>query len=385
MTEASKGVLHGLKVIEQGTFITGPAAGVMLADLGADVIKVEKCGTGDPFRAAPDGSLYHPNFLAFNRNKRSIALDTSDADDLRVFDELVAGADVFIQNFRPGAAEKINAGEARLRALNPRLIYCAISGFGPTGPGAQKPCYDTVAQAASGYLDQTLNPANPRVVGPAVADSITGLYAAYGILGALHERHRTGAGKLVDVSMVGAMTHFNVDAFTHYFTDGELMQPYTRPAASQAHVLTCADGKRIALHMSSPAKFWENLVRATGHMRLLDDPRFKERSARMADHGAVIAELDAIFREHDSAEWCRRLEQNDVPHGRVYGPTDALEDPQARHMQTEITTQHPVMGTFRTVRNPVIYDRQFTSTLRAPPLLDEHREEILQSIQATAA
>lgn len=210
------GVLHGLRVIEMGTFITGPAAGVLLADQGADVVKVEKPGTGDPFRMSADGSLYDTNFQAFNRNKRSLALDTVDPQDLAVFDALIADADVFIQNFRPGAAEKLNVGAERLRFINPRLVYCAISGFGPDGPGANQPCYDTVAQAASGYLDLTLNPGNPRVCGPAVADSITGMYAAYGILGALHERQRTGRGRLVEVAMVGAMAHFNIDAFTHY-------------------------------------------------------------------------------------------------------------------------------------------------------------------------
>ena len=143
------GVLSGVRVIEQGTFITGPAAGMILGDLGADVIKVEQPESGDPFRAFK-GGLYSPHFQTYNRNKRSIALNPKNVDDLAVFDDLIRSADVYIQNFRPGAAERLGAGEARLRALNPRLIYCAISGFGQTGPAAQRPSYDTVAQAASG-------------------------------------------------------------------------------------------------------------------------------------------------------------------------------------------------------------------------------------------
>lgn len=371
-------VLDDVRVVEMGTFITGPAAGVLLADLGADVIKIEKPGTGDPFRASPDGSLYDANFLAFNRNKRSLALDTTASANLAVFDRLIAKADIFIQNFRPGAAERLNAGFERLHNLNPRLVYCAISGFGPDGPAAAKPCYDTVAQAASGYLDLTLNPENPRILGPAVADSITGLYATYGILGALHERHRTGIGRLVEISMVGAMTHFNVDAFTHYYTDGELMRPYTRPGLSQAHVLTCRDGKRIALHMSSPLKFWQNLVAATGHPELLEDSRFKERTARIENHGEVIRVLDGFFKQYDRDEWCRRLEACDVPHGPVYDATDALEDAQARHMQLKMVTQCADGGTFTTVRNPVIYDREGPSPVSPPPRLDEHRSELLR-------
>jgi len=375
------GVLHGLRVIEMGTFITGPAAGVLLADLGADVVKIEKPVTGDPFRTSPDGSLYNVNFQAFNRNKRSIALDTTDPQDLASFDALVADADIFIQNFRPGAAEKLHVGQARLRALNPGLVYCSISGFGPDGPGAARPCYDTVAQAASGYLDLTLNPENPRVVGPAVADSITGLYAAYGILGALHERQRTGEGRLVEISMLGAMAHFNVDAFTHWYVDGERMTPYSRPGASQAHVLTCKDGKRIALHMSTPLKFWESLVKATSHPELFDDPRFAERSERIRNHAEVIRVLDGYFKEYDRDEWCRRLEWYDVPHSPVYDASEALETEQAQHLGLKVQAPGRGPAPFTAVRNPVVYDREQGSPLRRPPLLDEHRSELLQSIR----
>jgi crotonobetainyl-CoA:carnitine CoA-transferase CaiB-like acyl-CoA transferase len=372
-------VLQGLCVIEMGTFITGPAAGVLLADFGADVIKVEKPLSGDPFRTSPDGSLYNVNFQAFNRNKRSIALDTTDEADLRAFDALIAGADVFIQNFRPGAAEKLNVGFDRLQSINPRLVYCSISGFGPDGPASQRPCYDTVAQAISGYLDLTLNPENPRVLGPAVADSITGMYAAYGILAALQGRTKTGGGKLVEVSMLAAMAHFNVDAFTHYYVDGELMTPYTRPAASQAHVLTCRDGKRIALHMSTPVKFWENLVKATSHPELFDDPRFSERGARLRNHGEIIKVLDGYFKEHDRDEWCRRLEWYDVPHSPVYSASEALESPQAIHLGLKVTCKSPVGGKFTTVRNPVVFDRQAGVTVRPPPFLDQDRKEVMDS------
>ncbi|HZF86382.1 MAG TPA: CaiB/BaiF CoA-transferase family protein, partial [Burkholderiaceae bacterium] len=172
-------VLEGITVLEQGTFITGPAAGMLLADLGAEVIKIEQPGSGDPFRAFR-GGLYSPHFQTYNRNKKSITLNTKNAEDAAAFDELVRGADVYLQNFRPGAAERLGAGWDRLHGLNPRLVYCAISGFGQDGPAAGRPAYDTVAQAASAYLRLLINPANPRVVGPALADAMTGFYAAYG-------------------------------------------------------------------------------------------------------------------------------------------------------------------------------------------------------------
>lgn len=368
-------VLQDVRVVEHGTFITGPAASMLLADLGADVAKVELPGTGDPFRAFK-GGLYSPHFQTYNRNKRSIALDTRQAADLAQFDALVAEADVYIQNFRPGVAEQIGAGEARLRALNPRLIYCAISGFGPDGPAAHRPSYDTVAQAASGYLRLLVNPANPRVVGPAIADAVTGYYAAYGILGALHERHRTGVGRRVEVSMFEAMAHFNLDAFTHLFSVGEVMGPYSRPSVSQSYVLQCADGKWIALHMSSPEKFWQGLAQAMERPNIFDDARFASRPARIEHQETLIEVLGEIFRGHDRAEWCRRLEARDVPHAPMYTTEEVPQDPQAQHLQLFVQTEHPQIGTFRTVRSPVSFDGERALEVTAPPLLGEHNEAL---------
>lgn len=372
-------VLDGITVIEQGTFITGPAASMLLADLGANVIKVERPGSGDPFRAFK-GGLYSPHYQTYNRNKRSIALDTKDDGDRAIFDDLIRSADVYIQNFRPGAADRLGAGEARLRELNPGLIYCAISGFGQDGPAAQRPSYDTVAQAASGFLKLLINPENPRVVGPAMADSLSGFYAAYGILGALFERSRTGVGRRVDVSMLEAMCHFNLDAFTHYFSEGEIMGPYSRPQVSQSYVMECSDGHWVALHMSSPEKFWQGLARAIGFPELLEDERFSSREGRIANQEAMIEVLQGIFRQQPRAEWCARLLAEDVPHAPMYTADEALNDPQAKHLQLEIQTEHPAGGTFRSVRSPISYDGERPLQMSAPPLLDQHRQEILAEL-----
>lgn len=371
-------VLQGVRVIEQGTFITGPAAGMLLGDLGADVIKVEQPGSGDPFRAFR-GGLYSPHFQTYNRNKRSIALNTKDSRDLEEFDRLIAGADVYIQNFRPGAAERLGAGEERLRAINPRLIYCAISGFGQTGPAAQRPSYDTVAQAASGYLNLLVNPANPRVVGPAIADSITGFYAAYGILGALYERETTGRGRKVEVSMLEAMCHFNLDAFTHYFSEGEVMGPFSRPSVSQSYVLKCKDGKWIALHMSSPEKFWQGLANAIEHRDIFTDARFSTREARIQHQEDLIELLGSAFSTRSRNEWCQRLRDEDVPHAPMYDTSEALEDPQARHLELRVTVPHRRLGEFSTVRSPVSFDGQRALDVVPPPELDEHGDEIRRS------
>jgi crotonobetainyl-CoA:carnitine CoA-transferase CaiB-like acyl-CoA transferase len=377
------GVLQDVRVLEQGTFITGPACGMLLADLGADVIKIEQPGTGDPFRAFK-GGLYSPHFQTYNRNKRSITLNTKEAIDREKLHALVKTADVYIQNFRPGVAEQLGVGERELRAINPRLIYCSISGFGPDGPSAARPSYDTVAQAASGYLKLLVNPANPRVVGPAIADAVTGFYAAYGVLGALHERARTGVGRKVEVSMLEAMTHWNLDAFTHYYSAGEVMGPYSRPSVSQSYVLECSDRKWVALHMSSPEKFWQGLANAIERPDIFQDARFATREARIHNQDGLIELLGGIFRTRTREQWCNRLLAEDVPHAPMYDTSEALEDPQAKHLQLLVSARHPVMGEFRTVRPPVTFDGERSLGVRPPPVLGEHNGEIGEMLAAKA-
>jgi crotonobetainyl-CoA:carnitine CoA-transferase CaiB-like acyl-CoA transferase len=368
-------ILKNTRVIELGTYITGPAAGMHLADLGADVIKVERPGTGDPFRAFK-GGLYSPHYQTYNRNKRSIALDTSKPDDRAVFRDLVAGADVFIQNFRPGVAEKLDAGEEELREVNPALIYCAISGFGRTGPYRDRPAFDTVAQAASGYLRLLTPPTNPRVIGPAIADAVTGQYAAMAVLAALLERGTSGKGHRVDISMLEAMSHFNLDSFTHYYSVGEIMGPLSRPVVSQSYTFECSDGKWIAIHMSSPTKFWEGFLAATGQEALKTDPRFAERLERIEHQDDLIEIFTPIFLSETRDSWCEKLLAAEVPHAPAYDSDEALEDPQAKHLQIAVTAPHAEMGTFTTVRPPYSFDGEADLEVRPPPILDEHSEEI---------
>ena len=374
-------VLKDVRVLEQGTFITGPACGMLLGDLGADVIKIEQPGTGDPFRAFK-GGLYSPHFQTYNRNKRSITLNAKEKADRERLYELVKTADVYIQNFRPGVAEQLGLGDQRLRELNPRLVYCSISGFGATGPSVSRPSYDTVAQAASGYLKLLVNPANPRVVGPAIADAVTGFYAAYGVLGALYERSRTGHGRKVEVSMLEAMAHWNLDAFTHYYSAGEVMGPFSRPRVSQSYVMECKDGKWVALHMSSPEKFWLGLANAIERPDMFQDPRFASREARIEHQEDIIALLSGIFATRTRTEWCNRLLAEDVPHAPMYDTAEALQDPQAQHLQLLVSASHPTMGEFRTVRPPVSFDGERSLAVRPPPTLGEHNGEIDDMLRA---
>jgi len=372
-------VLQGLRVVEMGTFITGPAAAMFLGDLGADVIKVERPGSGDPFRSFK-GGLYSPHYQTYNRNKRAITLDTSKPEDRALFHDLIETADVFIQNFRPGVAEKLGAGEEEIRKLNPRLVYCAISGWGTSGPYRDRPAYDTVAQAASGFLRLVMPPDNPRVIGPALADAMTGFYAAFGILGALYERQTSGAGRRIDVSMLEAMCHFNLDSFTHYFSEGEIMGPLSRPMVSQSYVFECADGKWLALHMSSPPKFWEGLASVIERPDLFDDPRFATREARIDHQDDLIRFMAPIFKTRSREEWCEKLAAAEVPHSPAYDSNEALEDPQARHLKLKVSARHPEMGDFTTVRSPLSFDGKISLEVQPPPTLGEHNEEIRREL-----
>ena len=372
-------VLSGIRVIELGTYITGPAAGMHLADLGADVIKVERPGTGDPFRAFK-GGLYSPHYQTYNRNKRSIALDTKNADDLAVLHDLVSTADVFIQNFRPGVAEKLGVGEDDLRAVRPDLIYCAISGFGASGPYRDRPAFDSVAQAASGYLRLLTPPTDPRVIGPAMADALTGQYAAMGCLGALIERGRTGKGRRIDISMLEAMSHFNLDSFTHYYSAGEVMDPLSRPAVSQSYIFECADGKWLAIHLSSPTKFWDSLLEATGQQQLNDGP-FADRLERIRNHGELIKHFRPVIAVKTRDEWCALLLEHEVPHSPAYDSDEALEDAQAQHLQLKVSAPSSELGTFTTVRPPYNFDGAPDTAVLAPPTLDEHGAELREEMK----
>ena len=368
-------ILKDVRVIELGTYITGPAAGMHLADLGADVIKVERPGTGDPFRAFK-GGLYSPHYQTYNRNKRSIALDTKSPEDLALLHQLVADADVFIQNFRPGVAEKLGVGETELRNLNPSLIYCAISGFGRTGPSRDRPAFDTVAQAASGYLRLLTPLSNPRVIGPAIADAVTGQYAAMGILAALLDRANTGKGHRLDISMLEAMCYFNLDSFTHYYSVNEVMGPLSRPVVSQSYTFECSDGKWVAIHLSSPTKFWEGLLEATRQQHLNEDPRFSERLQRIEHQDDLIEIFTPIFKTETRDGWCARLQAAEVPHSPAYDSNEALEDPQAQHLRIAVHAAHVEMGDFTTVRAPYSFDGEPELSVLPPPTLDEHGAEI---------
>jgi crotonobetainyl-CoA:carnitine CoA-transferase CaiB-like acyl-CoA transferase len=370
-------VLRGIRIVEQGTFITGPCAGMMLADLGADVVKIER-PEGDPYRSYQAGH-FSPHFQAYNRNKRSLVLDLNEDDDRGVFDRLIRKADVYIQNFRPGTADRLGAGADRLRSLNSGLIYCSISGFGSSGPYADRPSYDSVAQALSGFLSVVVDRERPRFLGPALADAITGIYAAYGVLGALLERSRTGSGRLVEVSMLEAMTHFAVEPFAAFFALGATPTSSDRPRLAQAYILRTADARLIAIHLSSLEKFWQGLTAAIGAAGLRDDPRFATRQARIENYEALGAALDALFSEHPMSHWTKLLGENDVPYAPINPIDQVVEDPQVRHLGIVVPVE-AAHGGKAAVRPPIQFDGERATSVRTAPLLGEHGAAIRSAL-----
>ncbi len=377
MIRGLKSPLEGVRVVEQGTFITGPCTGMTLADLGADVIKVES-PDGDPYRAY-DGAQYSPHFQAYNRNKRSLALDLKLQGDRALFDTLVSDADVYIQNFRPGTVERLGAGVERLHQLNPRLVYCSISGFGASGPYAERPSYDSVAQGLSGFLSVVVDYRRPQFLGPALADAITGLYAAQGILGSLVQRGRTGRGCHVEVSMLEAMTHFAVEPFAAFSALGQAPTSADRPRLAQAYILRTADERLIAIHLSSLEKFWQGLVAALEAPELATDPRFNPRERRIAEYETLRLELDARFARQPLEHWVRRLGAEDVPYAPVNRIDEVVHDPQVAHLGIVVPVESPHAAT-QAVRPAVQFDGSRAQSVDAAPLLDQHGDAIRASL-----
>jgi crotonobetainyl-CoA:carnitine CoA-transferase CaiB-like acyl-CoA transferase len=371
--------LNGVRILEQGTFITGPCAAMTLADLGADVIKVESPGTGDPYRNFR-GGLYSAHFQAYNRGKRSIGLNLKEPADAEVFKDLVQQADVYIQNFRPGAASRMGADYETLKALNPRLVYVSISGFGQDGPYAHRPSYDSVTQALSGFLGVATDPRNPRLLGPAMADAMTGIYAAMGAMAALVERGRTGKGKLIEISMLEAMMHFAVEPFTGYFALGEVPTALDRPRLAQAYILTCKDGRHLGVHMSSLDKFWDALVEGLGAQGLAADPRFDIRQKRIDNYEELLIELNKITGTRTRPEWLARFADFDLPYAPLNNIEEAAHDPQARHLGMIVPVEGRIEGAKEAVRSPFTFDHERPKSSRAAPLLDQHSDEIRKAL-----
>ena len=378
--------LEGIRVLDVTQVMAGPFACQLLGDMGADVIKIEPPKVGDSTRRSMGFRLKgedSPGFLALNRNKRSVALDLKVEVDRAVFDALVKTADVLVENGRPGVAERLGMGYERLRSLNPRIIACSISGFGPSGPWALRPGFDLIAQAMSGMISATGHPdGEPVKNGIPVADLGSGLFAVYGILAALMAREKTGEGQYVTASLFEAALGLSVWETTEYWGTGRSPQPLGTANRMSAPYQAVKASDEYFVFGAANQKLWLTFLQVVGRPELNDDPRFAENKDRVTHVKELIAELEKTFATRTAAEWVDALLEAGVPAGPIndYERALASEHVAAREMVLDIP--HPVEGSYKALGFPVKLSGTPQQVRLPAPLLDQHGDEIREELIA---
>jgi crotonobetainyl-CoA:carnitine CoA-transferase CaiB-like acyl-CoA transferase len=376
------GPLKDVKVIDLSHIMAGPACSMLLADMGADVIKVERMPDGDDSRRMVPPAIADQSaaFLIMNRNKRGIALDLRTEGGRNVLSRLLKNADVLIENFRRGTMERMGLGYDALHALNPKLIYCSISGFGRTGPYADRGGFDLVAQGMSGLMSITgEGPGHPPVkVGAPVTDITAGILACVGILAALHARESSGQGQMVDTSLFEAGI---IQTYWHSamcFATGRAPGPMgtAHPLNAPYQAFPTSDGW-ITVGAANQGN-WLRLVDALEAPDLRDEPRFATNADRMRNLDVLTVTLTPLFKRRNSAEWLRRLEQAGVPAGPVLEVGQMHGDPQALAREMIVQTEHPTAGHVKAIGLPIKFSDTPGGVRRAAPLFGQDTREVLR-------
>ena len=381
------GALAGLSVLDLTSQLSGPYCSMILADLGADVVKVERPGQGDESRAmGPHVAGESAPFMTFNRNKRSITIDLKTADGGAIARRLATRADVVLENWRPGTAARLGLGWDDVHALNARAIYCSISGFGQTGPYAQRGGFDRIAQGMSGMMSINGTEEGPPLPVPIpVSDIGTGMFAAIGILAALRVREQTGAGQRVDTSLLETPIAWAVYEASSFFATNEVprrLGPGHRTAAPYQAFRT-ADGW-INLGGGSPT-FWPIICRVLGVPALVEDTRFATPPLRVKNRAALAELLQARFTTAGTAAWLERLEAAGVPAGPILDYGQVFADPHVRHREMAVEVEHPRAGRSRVLGIPVKLSSTPGSIRRPAPTLGQHTDEVLKELGYDAA
>jgi glutaryl-CoA transferase len=385
------GPLAGLRVLELARILAGPWAGQILADLGADVIKVERAGAGDdtrgwgpPFVEAADGGhLGAAYFHGTNRGKRSIELDFESEQGRRIVRKLAARSDVLIENFKVGSLAKFGLDYESLAPDNPRLIYCSVTGFGQTGPNAQRPGYDLMAQGMGGMMDLTGNPdGEPMRAGVPVSDLFTGVYSAVGILAALAQREKTGRGGHVDTALIDTTVGILANQALNYLISGKPPKRMgnAHPNVIPYQVFPVADG-HIIIASGNDSQFGK-LCAVLGEPELAKDPRYVDNKARLAHRPELIGRLCALTAEIPRTALLEKLEAVGVPAGPINDLAQVFADPQVIHRGMRIDPPSPAAkaGSIPGVRTPIVIDGAPAAAERSAPRLGEHTAEILREI-----
>ena len=386
--------LDGIRVLDLSRILAGPWCTQNLADLGADVIKIERPGVGDDTRAwgppfLKDGQGIDTNesayYLSANRNKRSVEADMATPHGAALIRELAAVSDILVENFKVGGLAKYGLDYASLKAINPRLIYCSVTGFGQDGPFARRPGYDFMIQGMGGLMSITgerddLPGGGPQKAGVAVTDIVTGMYATVAILAALQERHRSGLGQHLDIALLDSHVALLANQNSNYFNSGvaptragnahQNVVPYQVFAASDGHLIVATGNESQ----------YRAYCAAIGAPELGDDPRFATNRLRVANRGTLVPLLADIMREGRRDDWIARLEAVGVPCGPINDIAQAFAHPQAQARQLRRDLPHPGGGVAPVTASPLRFSASPVVYRRAPPLLGQHTEEVLRDV-----
>jgi crotonobetainyl-CoA:carnitine CoA-transferase CaiB-like acyl-CoA transferase len=366
--------LSRIRVLEFGGYISGPYATSLLCSLGADVIKVERPGSGDDFRRNQGANS--PYFRQYNAGKRSIAVDLKSREGVELIKALIPSCDVVVENLRPGKMDALGLGRSHLTELRPDLIYVSVTGFGNGGPMAERPAYDMIGQAFGGLVYTLSDRGASKLTGTCLADLITGISTATGILAALVGRSATGAGQLVETSITEAVSTLTIDAMTQFFETRVEPTRQSRHPQAQNFCLKTANGKFLVLHLSSSQKFWESLVHAMGRRELLEDPRFTSYNDRVAHYFELAPILEAEFLLRPAEEWEKLLIEHDVPFAPVLSVSDYHDHPQVQWLDLFEPEQEGLALT----RIPWRFDGVRPGRATHTPLVGEHTVEIASEV-----
>ena len=373
--------LSGFRILDLTRIISGPFCTSLLADMGAEVIKIETPGEGDPVRAQGvirDGLSWY--FANYNRNKKSVTLDLYSEEGKAVLRRLIAECDVIVENYRPGVMQKMGLGDEALKARKPDIIHCSINGFGTTGPYRDRPAFDFIAQAMSGFM--SLNGAEsqpPMRAGPPISDLVAGMNGALGIVAALLRRERTGQGDSVSVSLLGSMIGLLSFQASNYFADGRLpaRTGNDHGIASPYGLFETADGQ-VAIAPSNDVVY-HKLLDALELSELRADPRFATNADRMRNRGAITEAIQTRTRQHTSAHWIERLNRFGVPCGQVLNLQEVFEDPQVQDQRMAIDVPHGGHGDVRMLGFPIKFAQAEARPVQpAPALGGDTRDVLLQ-------
>ncbi|MGO4915719.1 CaiB/BaiF CoA transferase family protein [Pseudogemmobacter sp. W21_MBD1_M6] len=373
------GPLAGIKVLDFSRILSGPYATMVLADLGAEVIKVEPIEKGDETRNFPpfQGGLSH-YYIALNRSKKSLSLDLKSPEGLQIAKDLAQQSDIVLENFRPGVMDRLGLGYDTLRASNERLLYCSITGFGTDSPHGDKPAFDIVAQALSGVMSVNCEPGQPpNKLGIPLGDMAGSIFSLFGLLAALHERNNTGRGKHIEVAMLDSLIAMQGYLSQIYFVTGQSPQPVgTRhPSIVPYGSFATSDGHAIVACLTE--RFWHNFARCLGREDLISDPRFALYEARLANRDALESIIHARMTQNKTVYWLERLEQFDVPSAPILSIGQALEQDHVAKRGLVETVSHPQIGDMKLVRGPIRFDGIGPAKAGAPAMLGENTFEIL--------